>query len=305
MKYHVDRRVILSTESEYKSLYEWSISEKTAEGKSGATTQIPWVWTLWFQATDITLFDTLNRRPGILPEQASDTEPRHRHRRSITAKLRPNKGRRSSWEDTRYSFFGTDRYLADIDLRIEELQAGESTERCEVWGSPSYTSEGSDFRPETTEDYLGFSLFVKPETFARFATQISLSAVTSVAFGVGGVPGFYSGWSPTILTSHVKILSSLRDQRVEIPEGCEIDPPRLGRASEFHLVLSSAHKLQGEDGDESQEDGYSNEQESRPVAPPVQTHWVAPPQNNLAPALNQLRIAAWLIVVLLVVNLVR
>lgn len=305
MEYHVDRRVILSTETEYKSLYAWSISEETSEGNPGAVKQIPWVWTLWFQATDVTLFDTLDRRLGLLFTESSDGTDPVRHRRSITAKLRPNRGRRASWEEVRYSFFGTDRYISDIDLRIEELPAGEDKERCEVWGSVSYTSEGADFRPETTDDYLGFNLFMKPETFARFAAQISLSAVTSVAFGVAGVPGFYSDWSPTIVTSRIKILSSLKDQRVEIPEGVEIEPHRLGRAGEFHLVLSSAHKLQGEaDEDEGRNDEFADEPASRLVAAPAPAPTLAPAQNSLASPLNQLRIAAWLIVALLMVNLV-
>ncbi|WP_454655091.1 hypothetical protein [Bosea beijingensis] len=257
MEYHVDRRVILSTESEHTSLYPWSISEEVTEGRYGARKQVPWVWTLWFHATDITLFDTLDRRAGLLLEDPSDDSEPVSHRRSITAKLRPSRGRRAAWEACRYSFFGTDRNISSIDLRVEELPPDENKERCEVWGSPSYSAEGPDFRQETHEDYLGFHLYVRPETFARFATQISLSAVTGVAFGVGGVPGFYSDWSPTVVTNRVKILSSLRDQKVEIPAGSEIDPPRLGRAREFHLVLSSAHKLQGEDGEEEGQDDKS------------------------------------------------
>lgn len=305
MEYHVDRRVILSTEGEHTSLYPWSISELTPEGQYGARKQVPWVWTLWFNASDITLYDTVERRTGLL-EEPSDDSSSVSHRRSITARLHPSRGRRAAWEVCRYSFFGTDRYISDIDLRVEELPAGQDKERCEVWGSPSYSAEGPDFRQERHEDYLGFHLYVRPETFARFATQISLSAVTGVAFGVGGVPGFYSDWSPTVVTNRVKILSSLSDQKVEIPAGNDVNPPRLGRAQEFHLVLSSAHKLQGEDGEEKeQDDEFAEQSASRPAAPSAPTPSLASAQNTLAGPLNQLRIAAWLIVALLVVNLVR
>lgn len=305
LQYQIDRRVILSTEGELTSLYPWSISEVVPDGQYGARKQVPWVWTLWFNASDITLYDTLERRTGFL-EEPSDDSGSVSHRRSITAKLQPSRGRRAAWEVCRYSFFGTDRYLSNIDLRVEELPIGEDKERCEVWGSPSYSAEGPDFRQETHEDYLGFHLYVKPETFARFATQISLSAVTGAAFGVGGVPGFYSDWSPTVVTNRVKILSSLRDHKVEIPAGSEIDPPRLGRAREFHLVLSSAHQLKKEDSeDEGRNDELADEPNYRPVAAPAPTPSLAPAQSNLAGALNQLRIAAWLIVALLVINLVR
>lgn len=302
MEYHVDRRVILSTESEYPSLYKWSISEVASEGEGGEK-QIPWEWSLWFEATELTLHDTLETEFGLFDRDKPESfRPAHL-RRSITAKLRPSRGRRASWEEARYSFFGTGRFISDFELRIALLSAGEEVERCELWGTASYTAEGIDFAPETTQDYLSFNLFVKPETFARFATQISLSAVTSAAFSVGGVPGFYSAWSPTVLTSRIKILASLQDQRVELPAGSEIDPPRLGRAREFNLVMSSAHKLQGEDDEhEGGSHEFADEPASRPVASPPPAPALAP---TLAGPLNQLRIAAWLIVALLAVNLVR
>ncbi|MDU0343158.1 hypothetical protein [Bosea rubneri] len=305
MEHHVDRRVVLSTESEYPSLYEWSISEVTPEGKSGETNQIPWEWTLWFEATELTLHDTLETEFGLFDRDKPDSfRPAHL-RRSITAKLHPSRGRRASWEEARYSFFGTGRFISDFELRVAQLSAGEDVERCEVWGTASYTSEGANFLPERTGDYLSFNLFIKPENFARFATQISLSAVTSAAFSVGGVPGFYSAWSPTVLTSRIKILASLQDQRVELPAGSEIDPPRLGRAREFHFVLSCAHKLKAEAAeDEARSDEFADRPASQPVAAGAPDS-SAIPKSQFAGTLNQLRIAAWLIVVLLLVNLVR
>jgi hypothetical protein len=301
VEYNVDRRVILSAESEHKSLYEWSISEVTPEGKNGAVKQIPWPWTLWFEATNLALYDTLETEFGFSDGDKRDAVRPANFRRSITAKLRPSRGRRASWEEVRYSFFGTERFISKIELRIEQLSTTEDAERCELWGSPSYTSEGADFRPETTEDYLGFNLFVKPETFARFATQISLSSVTGIAFGVGGVPGFYSDWSPTVVTNRVKILSSLGDQRVEKPEGCEIDLPRLGTTTEFHLVLSSAHNLEDKNDDvEERADEFDDEEKPLTASGAAQLLPHAGAQNQqLLNVLKHLRVAAWLIVALL------
>jgi hypothetical protein len=301
LEYHVDRRVILSTENKQKSLYQWSISELTPDRKNGAVNQIPWPWTLWFEAIDLTLYDTLETEFCLPDPDKPDALRPVNLRRSMTAQLRPSRGRRASWEETRYSFFGTERFVSRIELRIEQLSTSEDPERCVLWGSPSYTSEGADFRPETTDDYLGFNLFVKPETFARFATQISLSSVTGVSFGVGAVPGFYSDWSPTVVTSRVKILSSLRDQRVEIPKGCEIDPPRLGTATEFHLVLSSAPKLEGtNDKVEEREDEFDDEAEPLTAPRPAQLVPHAGAQDpQVLNVLKHLRVAAWLIAALL------
>ena len=61
---------------------------------------------------------------------------------------------------------------------------------------------------------------------------------------VGRVDGFYSDWSPSIETGMVKVLTGLSEQAVEIPEGCEIAPPRLGEVHEFALHLRHLEKLE-------------------------------------------------------------
>jgi hypothetical protein len=299
LEYQLERKVTLSNQSEHESLYRWSISEEPLE-RGGAKDQIPWAWTLWFEGMDVTLSDIVDSDRYLRKD--GDAYAPVRHRRAINAKLRPAEEGRRPWDVTRFSFFGTDRNISDIRLSVEELPEGDTQERCEVWGCPSYKYEGADFRTEIRDDYLGFNLFVRPETFARLATQISLSAVNSLAFRAGSVPGFYSSWSPTIVTSHIKILSSMKDHVVEIPPGCGIDPLRLDRAGEFHLSLNSAHALKSEP---VEDDEIADEPVSRPVAAPAPAPSLAPAQSNLAGPLNQLRIAAWLIVALLVVNLLR
>lgn len=303
MEYNVEHRVVLRSDSEFPSLYPWSISEVGAsEGKVGRD-QIPWPWTLSFEASEITLHDRVENETSFGPD--GESQRPFIHRRIINATLQSPTADRASWNVTRYSFFGTDRSIDDIKLSIEELRTGEEVERCELWGCPSYTFEGADFRPETTEDYLGFCLYLRAETFARLATQISLSAATGLTFRVSGVQGFYSDWSPSIDTTRVKVLS-MRDHQVEIPDGCEIDPPRLGRVSEFHLTLSSAHKLRvGSDSDESGSEVEAVEPAFQPAAPPVEAPSPAASQHNLVAGLHQLQTAAWVIVALLVFSLVR
>lgn len=297
VNYLLERKVTLSDESKHDSLYGWSISEEPLE-RGGAKNQIPWAWTLSFEGMDVTLSDIVESDRYVRKDE--DGYAPVRHRRAINAKLRPGEQGRRSWNVTRFSFFGTDRTISDIRLNVEELPEGDPKERCEVWGCPSYEYEGADFGTEIQEDHLGFNLFVRPETFARLSTLISLSAVTSLNFRAGSVSGFYSSWSPTILTNHIKILSSMKDHVIDIPAGCSIIPLRLDRAGDFHLSLNSAHDL---DNEYVKDEQTTNDQASRPVAATAPSApapaMPAADQHNLAGHLSQLRIAAWLIVALL------
>lgn len=239
LEHHVDRRILLNPNSEFSSLYKWSLREIGSDGKTVGRDQIPWDWDLSFKASELVLVDQLEAEPRhLLRPHGEETEIRYRQ--YIQAKLRPGR----FWlGETTYSMFGTDRKISNFDLHIEVLGQGEDRERCRAWGSVSYTAE-IDIREETTDDLLVFYLHVRPETFARYAAMISNSAVDDVMFRVGRVDGFYSDWSPSIETGMVKVLTGLSEQAVEIPEGCEIAPPRLGEVHEFALHLRHLEKLE-------------------------------------------------------------
>ncbi|MER8931018.1 hypothetical protein NKI34_34455 [Mesorhizobium sp. M0700] len=224
MENHVDRRVILCPEAEYKNLYEWSVQEVGANGNKIDRDQIPWEWTLYFKATELTLHDTLT--VGSLMSGAPHDEINTViAKQSISAKLHPFGAARPP----SYSMFGTDRTITDISLSIIPSAVNDEQEQCVAWGVVSYTSE-IDFREETTPDCIGFYLFVRPDRFARYAEMVASSALEEVLFFVGRVPGFYSDWSPSTSTNRIKILADKNAQKIEIPPDCEIDPPRLGPA---------------------------------------------------------------------------
>ena len=54
MEYHIDNRVVLSTEREHKNLYSWSIKEFDQKGKQIGGDQIPWEWGLNFEVVELT-----------------------------------------------------------------------------------------------------------------------------------------------------------------------------------------------------------------------------------------------------------
>jgi hypothetical protein len=51
MDYHIDRKVVLSEESEFKNLYKWSLQELDENGKQIGRNLVPWSWSLNFTVT--------------------------------------------------------------------------------------------------------------------------------------------------------------------------------------------------------------------------------------------------------------
>jgi hypothetical protein len=58
LEHHLDRRVVLNTDSEFQSLYRWSLQEVGEDGAKVGRDQIPWDYGLYFAASDMTLRDT-------------------------------------------------------------------------------------------------------------------------------------------------------------------------------------------------------------------------------------------------------
>ena len=304
MEQHIDRRVILSTESEYKNLYSWSLHELDAEGQKIDRDQIPWAWTLYFTATELALSDTLKIEPDYRSD--GDSLSAVRERQNIWAKLTPgDPWDRHSFRSTAYSMFGTDRTISSFELFIERLEGDEEQERCMAWGSVSYTFD-NDFRDETTDDSIVFHLYVRPETFARYAAKVSASEVDEAVLRVGHVDGFYSDWSPAISTDDIKVLTSDRDHKVETPEGCDIVPPRLGKIGEAELYLRRIKKLEATLSDATNEDDWLEDGEPAEAAPDSATLAVQHSASSNARAvalLSSLRMAAWAIAALLLLLL--
>ncbi|RWD01425.1 MAG: hypothetical protein EOS58_25450 [Mesorhizobium sp.] len=240
MEYNIDRRVIFDQDSEFKSLYEWSLQEVDADGKKVGRDQIPWVFTLSFTAIELTLGDTLAIKPDF-QEGSEDKKMAMHEKQFIFAKLQPTDRGRFP-RATTYSMFGTDRAISNFQLHIMPLAEGEKQERCIAWGVVSYTAE-IDFLDETVGDSMGFYLIVRPETFARYAEKVAARAVDEVVLHVGRVAGFYSDWSPSIFADQIKVLADYKDQKIEIPTNCKIIPPRLGEVMEAELSFNRVTKI--------------------------------------------------------------
>lgn len=306
MEFHLDRRVVLSTESEFKSLYKWSLQELDADGKKVGRDQIPWAWSLDFAATELALQDDFNIERDY---DSDDIEKKAiREQRSITAKLSPS-GRHLAVRDTVYSMFGANRTITDFFLAIYPIAGEEEQERCTAWGSVSYTAE-VDFVYDTEPDIVGFYLRVRPETFARYAAMIAASEVDEAVFKVGNVAGFYSEWSPAISTNSVKVLTKNEEHKVDIPDDCEIVPPRLGAVGEAQLYLRRISKLRAATAALAVEDDARLGEVALPErgmaddGERVFNRLIAA-NTRAIKLLSSLRIAAWIIAILLFLILIK
>lgn len=314
MEYHLEREIRLLTKPEREALYSWAIIETDAQGRQIGDDQIPWVWTLRFVATSCVLSDDLNTesQPQFFPEQDSSEEEFHvetKERQIIHAQLRPEPRRSllATPPETSFSMFGTDRRIKNFYLEIRVLPSPaigsqKSKEYCQAWGSVSYTSE-VDFYKETTDDVLFFYLFVKPETFVRYAKIVSRGAVDEFFFSVGRVRGFYSEWSPSIHTDSVKVLTGGKEHKIDVPTGLRLEAPRLGQVGEAELYISRRLEFT-ERVHDSLSDNDMDDVETMQALPEVQIKAVADAQiaaKRISQNIQSIRKAAWAAVFLLAV----
>lgn len=263
--YHLDRKIRLSNDSKHESLYSWSLQEFDESGKQIGSDQIPWPWSLWCTANELSHNKSITNEYNDDETSISETE-------TITAKLYPGNWRNGCLEDgTSYSMFGTDRKIKEFSLQIQalkeesqedddsldnllELDEAEKQkqreerkkERCCVWGCVSYTAE-VDFRDETQEDIICIYIYLKPERFNRIVKAVNERQVDGLLLRLDRVSGFYSEWSPAISTSRVKVLTaSSNDHNVIVPDNCNINPPRLGHVGSFWISFAQRLDLSKE-----------------------------------------------------------
>jgi hypothetical protein len=230
MEYHLDRTIRFAREEEFKNLYQWSLQEFTSDGDSVGGKQIPWAWTLRFSASEVRLLRDIEVGTNFFNKPM---EPRNAETIQFTLYPRDNDGDRAP----DFSMFGTGRSIKSFTLTVRVLDDDATREICSSWGIVSYTAE-IDFSYETTEDVMGFELFLSPRNFAdlRQATLCG-SGEYAVLFSISGVEGFYSEWSPSIHTRSIKVLTGYNEHEVALPEGIEA-VPRLGNVASFQLNTS-------------------------------------------------------------------
>lgn len=313
--YHLDRKIKLSEELEYKNLYSWSLQELNEEGEKVGRDQVPWIWNLYFTASELRYSRSIDiEQEGDSVEEC--TSPKAQEREIIYAILHPGICQDGRWleDDTSYSMFGTNRKIKQFGLRISKTEK-DSDEKCRVWGCVSYTTE-VDFREETTDDTVEIYLSLSPDRFNDIADQIKSQRIDILQIGLGRVSGFYSEWSPSISTNKIKILAASNDQEVLSSEGCKIYPPRLGNVGEFNITLTRRHRLNPKqdlraididkvfDESEYYEEDVTEDQKYQQSQPNKDSLMLAQLIRNEV-ALARLRTPVWLIFIVLCILLAK
>lgn len=245
MECHFDHRIRLNQESEFKNLYSWSLQEVSDAGEQLGSDLVPWVWSLYFSASELRYNKELTIERAGDPEDFSPSEDEVSSTESISAVLHSGVTNADGYfeREAIYSMLGTERQIQKFSLSIRPLEAADSVERCSAWGGVSYTSE-IDFRTETEDDILQFSVYVSPERFKEYYDLITQAKPDVFYIRLGRVSGFYSEWSPSISTNRIKVLTRGSEHMIETPEGCDVDPPRLGEVGEFSLTVARRNALE-------------------------------------------------------------
>jgi hypothetical protein len=300
--FHLEHGLRLLTEPEHKSLYSWAISEIDAQGQQIGRDQIPWDWTLRFTAASCVLGENIEIKSQSRIEKTPLPLNEVAQHEVIRVRLRPGGPQDDDdyLRQTTFSMFGTDRVIKSFQLDIHPIANPAEQESCSAWGTVSCTTE-IDFRNETTDDCIVFYLFVKPDTFARYAAKIADGSVDEMILSVGSVAGFYSEWSPSISTRQVKVLTKGGEQNVTLPAGLPFEPPRLGDVGTAELYINRRLEFaqqapEPEDGEKIEDFG------TKRVIPETQAPTPVDPQ--IFQMLGSLRRAAWFVVCLLALILI-
>lgn len=308
MDYHLDHRTRLSQEGEYKNLYSWSLQEVATNGEQIGLDQVPWRWSLNFYASELRYTKEVKIKRESAPEDIPRTSEGVSSAESIYAVLHSGKPSANGTfvHEATYSMFGTNRQIENFSLVIQPLEGVESKDACVVWGGISYTSE-VDFRTETEDDILQIYVTVSSERFNELRDLVNHVRPDVFLIRLGRVAGFYSEWSPSVTTNRIKVLTDETEHKVEVPEGCEVTPPRLGGVGEFSLTMMSRNSLElGRDSDESSKVDELTDRNEKGFPEPAQRRDALVERlagNQIV--LVKLKWPIWLIVVLLLLLLLK
>jgi hypothetical protein len=201
---------------------------------------------------------------------------------------------------------GSEREIREFTLTIEK---GEHNSACWCWACPEYEG-GFDFHERIEPDCVAFNLRLASKEFDKISGLIVAGTIGSIDLCVGRVSGFYSEWSPDILTNIIKVLSGDTDHKIAIPDDVAHPIPKTGEVGNFSISTTSAvHKStlkleqfpladlgEGEDYDDDEswyeEPATASETKQPELATSKKTDW------------SKIRLPLWIIVALLFAILV-
>ena len=263
----------------------WALREVDAEGSQIGGDKVIFDGNLFFAITEMCVNDELSLAPGQAPLDSQKI--------SIRAKLAP-KPSPFSYSPPTFSWLGSNRSITRFLLSIFPHRDEEVWEHCRLDGRPG---EG------TIPDTLFFDLYVHQERFAQLAAKVTSAEITKADLYICDATGLYSDWDPEGNAQHIKALLHYQKEKLELPENVAT-PPHLGWVRDFRLTLRSIRRLASAAPHSDDDVVRCQVEELVDTASENATFSALPAHDNTA-ILSSLRGAAWIIVGLLLLILVR
>lgn len=196
--------------------YEWAIDEVDENGKVVNEDQIPWRYSIYFEATTIRY--GYDDREWFSVELKQTDHYRYRQRLEIFGASKP-----------------VELLLLNIYRASQKINNSESL-RADAYIERKYESS-TDIDPS----YLEFELFLIDEKFDELKKLVIEKKASRINLSIEDCKGLYSGChaGPT-LNKNIKILTP--DHEIELPEGCE-DFLRIGNIERYTFGYTSEQKL--------------------------------------------------------------
>jgi hypothetical protein len=308
LEYHLNRQIVFNSESEYKSLYSWSLQELDEEKRPIGRPQIPWEWSVHFASVDLSVQQSWKVEAGYDLKNKKALPPALGSDHQIVAKLVSGRITDGVFEHgPSYSMFGTDRTLKEISLVILSDDDIEDEKRIMAWGSPSYEG-GIDFHPETTPDVMMFYFSLPATDFGVLRDAVKATEISALMLRLSNVSGFYSDWSPDIITGEIKVLTDPKDQNIELPvefSSLKLNYSNIEKASlsaisahKTDYVLESIHRLREREQAWLNDDPDTNEDDLSLALPKPDEQTMALIAINAK--LGTVNIALWVIAILII-----
>jgi len=236
MERNLELKVVLNENPEISSAGKWCLDEYDSNNKKIDGNYMPWAWSCYFRSGQLRVIRQLelnryDKNYELLDKSRSD------YKISVVGDLRSGRSDEDTFLDrVSYSMFGTNRTITKFHLSISSASEKDGLQGCRVYGIPSYDSEDSHFRTKTEDDYFGIDLYIDQDELNDIVQAVDSKNADSVVLSISRVSGFYSYWSPTINTSHIKILTSYHT--ITKPEGSTLSPHLIGTADEFWISLT-------------------------------------------------------------------
>ena len=229
----IDREIRLNKDYQRRRS-SWSLQEFDSEGEKCGDDLIPWDMIETFSASEVHLTQSIkkNRETGLVTESEG-----------INGKLHPGWVREGVLEQrTPYFMMGTSRRIEQFHLGIETVGEQFNKEECYLWGGIGHRDY---WTWAASEDQAGITIFLNPERYRKLAGIVKAQRVSRATVSLRNVPGFYAPYSgPDGFADYIKVLADDdADQKVILPESCEIDPPRLGKVEEFELSIWQGNRI--------------------------------------------------------------